>query len=307
MAGILIRYFHCSMSHRRAVALMILATLLWSIAGVVTRHLDAAPGFEINFWRSLFNAFALYAALSWRQGPGFALKLLAAPRLVWLSGLCWAMMFTAFMIALTLTTVANVLVTLAIGPLVAALFSRVFLRHRLPARTWFAILLAGAGIAWMFGREASEGTSLFGSLVALTVPIAAAANWTLLQAAGKAETAPDMLPAILIGAVLSALATLPLAWPLQASAHDLGLLALLGVVQLALPCLLVVRVSRALPAAEIALLGLLETLFGVTWAWLGAGERPDTPTLIGGTLVIGALLANELLVRQNRPQTIPVN
>ena len=110
-----------------------------------------------------------------------------------------------------------------------------------------------------------------------------------------------MLPAILVGALLSAFATLPLAWPLQASTHDLGLLAVLGVVQLAIPCLLVVRLSRELPAAEIALLGLLEILFGVTWAWLGAGEQPSSATLIGGMMVIGALILNEMMaLRQKR-------
>ena len=88
---------------------------------------------------------------------------------------------------------------------------------------------------------------------------------------------------------------------MQASGHDLGLLALLGVVQLAIPCLLVVRLTRALPAAEIALLGLLEVVFGVTWAWLGAGEHPSSATLIGGVLVISALVTNELLeIRQMR-------
>jgi len=102
-----------------------------------------------------------------------------------------------------------------------------------------------------------------------------------------------MLPAVLIGAVLSAVATLPLALPLQASARP-GLLALLGVVQLAIPCMLVVRLTRELPAPEIALLGLLEVLFGVAWAcWAPASSR-DRP-LAGGALVLGALVANEAL------------
>jgi drug/metabolite transporter (DMT)-like permease len=104
-----------------------------------------------------------------------------------------------------------------------------------------------------------------------------------------------LLPAVLIGAVLSALFTLPFAHPFHASARDLGLLALLGGVQLAIPCLLVVRLSRVLPAPEIALLGLLEVVFGVTWAWLGAGERPSASTLGGGALVLTALIANETL------------
>jgi drug/metabolite transporter (DMT)-like permease len=80
---------------------------------------------------------------------------------------------------------------------------------------------------------------------------------------------------------------------LQASSHDLGLLALLGAVQLAIPCLLVVRVSRYLPAPEIALLGLLEVVFGVASAWLWAGEQLSSNVLLGGGLVLAALVANE--------------
>lgn len=294
------------MTHRRAVALMILATLLWSIAGVVTRHLEAARSFEVTFWRSLFNALALVVLLSVLRGAGFWRGFLRAGWPVWASGVCWAGMYTAFMVAITLTTVANVLVTLAVGPLITALFSRLFLGHRLPARTWLAIVLAACGIGWMFGREALAGSSLVGTLVAAFVPLAAAFNWTILQHVaqrmprGNSGLSEDMMPAVLIGAFLSALITLPAACPMQASLHDIGLLALLGVVQLAIPCLLVVRLSRALPAAEISLLGLLEVLFGVTWAWLWAAETPSSGTLVGGVLVIGALVFNELLALNSR-------
>jgi drug/metabolite transporter (DMT)-like permease len=217
------------MSHRRAVALMVLVTLLWSIAGVVTRQLEVARSFEVTFWRSAFNALALAGALSLMRGPALWRGLLRSGRAVWISSVCWAVMFTAFMLALTMTTVANVLVTMAIGPMITALFSRFFLGKQLPARTWLAILVAGAGIAWMFGLEVGQGGSLLGMLVASAVPLAGAVNWTVLQRVGESgEGAPDMLPAVLIGALLSALFSLPLAWPLQASGHDLGLLALVS-------------------------------------------------------------------------------
>ena len=282
------------MTHRRAVALMVLVTLLWSIAGVVTRHLDAARSFEVTFWRSLFTALALAVALTVLRGPAPWSGLLRSGRVLWASGLCWAVMFTAFMVSLTLTTVANVLLTMAIGPMLTAIFSHVFLGRQLPLRTWLAIVVAGAGISWMFGAEAGNGASLLGSLVACAVPLAGAANWTLLQRAGEfGAQGPDMLPALLLGALISAAVSLPLAWPLQASRHDLGLLALLGCVQLALPCLLVVRLSRQLPAPEVALLALLEVVFGVAWAWLWAGERLSSNVLMGGALVLGALVANE--------------
>jgi len=190
--------------------------------------------------------------------------------------------------ALTLTSVANVLVTMAIGPLFTALLARVALGHRLAARTWGAIALAGVGIAWMYGHEvqASDARAMLGMGVALAVPLAAAVNWTLLQhlkaRRHAGESPPDMLSAVLIGALLSAAVTLPLAWPLTASAHDLGLLALLGTVQLAIPCLMAVAVARVLSGPEISLLGLLEVVFGVLWAWLGAGEAGRWAAGAGG-------------------------
>ena len=284
---------------------MVLVTLLWSIAGVVTRHLDSARSFEVTFWRSGFNALALVAALTVARGASLWRDLRRAAWPVWASGLCWAVMFTAFMVAITLTTVANVLITMSIAPLLTALLARVVLGHRLPPRTWLAIAAAGAGIAWMFGQAAaaSQRDAVVGTLVALGVPLAAAINWTVLQHTGRVARAAepsdaprdDMLIAVLIGAVISALTTLPAALPFHATAHDLGLLALLGAVQLALPCLIAVRVSRELAAPEIALLALLEVLFGVAWAWVGADEAPSSSALSGGLLVLAALVSNEVL------------
>jgi|SRR5688572_21693422 drug/metabolite transporter (DMT)-like permease len=294
------------MSHSRAVLLMVLVTLMWSIAGVVTRHLEAARAFEVTFWRSAFTVLALTAALTAMRGAGWWRDVVRGRWPLWVSGVCWAVMFTAFMVAITLTTVANVLVTLAIAPLITALFARVLLRHRLPRRTWVAIGVAGVGIAWMFGREMQLGSgALAGMAVALAVPLAGAANWTVLQhishgSADPDEPSHDMLPAVWIGAVLSALASLPLGWPLRASGHDLALLALLGVLQLSIPCLLAVWLARVLPGPEIALLALLEVIFGVAWAWLGAGETPGSAALTGGTLVIAALIGNELLALRTR-------
>ena len=289
------------MTHGRAVAMMVLVTLLWSIAGVVTRWLDSAQAFEVTFWRSAFNALALVILLAALRGPAALWSSLrGGGRALWLSALCWCTMFTAFMVAITLTTVANVLVTMALVPLFTAVIARVALGHRLPTRTWSAIALAGAGIAWMYVSELQGGRHLVGTAVALAVPLAGAVNWTLIQSLRGRASAPDMLPAVLIGAVLSAAITLPLAWPLQASAHDIGWLALLGTVQLAIPCLLSVTIARTLPAPELSLLSLLEVLFGVAWAWLGAGEAPSGAVLAGGALVLLALAGNEALALRSR-------
>jgi drug/metabolite transporter (DMT)-like permease len=294
------------MNHRQAVLAMVGVTLMWSIAGVVTRHLEAARSFEVTFWRSAFNALALAAALTWMRGASLWTGLLRAPWALWVSALCWSVMYTAFMVAITLTTVANVLITMSLAPFMTAVLARVVLGHRIAVRTWIAIAAAGAGIAWMFAGEAgaSQPGALVGTLVASAVPLAAATNWTVLQHIAErdhtVEASPDMLPAVLIGAMISAAVTLPLAWPLQASMHDVGLLSLLGVVQLAIPCLIAVRLTRVLPGPEIALLALLEVVFGVAWVWLGAGERPSPAAVTGGAVVLGALLVNEAYALRSR-------
>lgn len=298
------------MTHRKAVMTMLLVTLLWSIAGVVSRHLDSAAAFEVTFWRSAANAVALALLLGWQRGFGpLWAGIRQGSRTLWLSGLCWCVMFTSFMVALTLTTVANVLITMSLAPLFTALISRLALGHQLPWRTWLAIVLAGLGIAWMYGSQVAGGSQrdLIGTLVALTVPIAGATMWTLLQhnARQAAAQRQDMTPAVLIGAVLSTLLTFPLSWPFAASGTDIGLLVMLGVVQLAIPCMLAVAAGKTLKAPEASLLGLLEILFGVAWTWLGSSESPTPAVLGGGALVLLALAGNELLNLFARPQAAP--
>ena len=204
-------------------------------------------------------------------------------------------MFTAFMIALTLTSVANVLITLALGPLFTALVARAVTGQAIPLRTWLAIALAGLGIAWMFSDQWGGDGLIEGMTVALGVPIAASIHWTVMQHASQKGLSIDLAPAVMIGALLSCLLTLPWAWPLQGSASDVSWLALLGVFQLALPCVMAVWCARVLHAAEVSLLALLEVVFGIALAWLGAGEEPSTRVLMGGTLVLLALSVNEWL------------
>ena len=283
------------LTHSRAVLLMVLATLMWSTAGVVARHLQAAGGFEMTFWRSFFTVASLLVILPVFQGRVIFSRIRQGGAVLWLSGLCWCVMFTAFMVALTLTSVANVLVTMALGPLVTALIARLFIGQRIPARTWGAIAVAGLGIAWMYGGQMKLSEHLAGTLVALLVPVASACNWTLVQHSRAQGQRIDLVPAVLVGAVISALATLPLALPFSATSQDIVLLALLGLFQLAIPCVLVVLSAGVLKAPEVALLALLEVIFGILLVWVGAGEAPGPKVLTGGALVIAALVVNELI------------
>ena len=297
-----------SWSHARAVWMMVLVALLWSTAGVVTRQLQSAQGFEVTFWRSAFTALTLLIVLPLWQGPQVFRRIPWGRPAFWVAGVCWSVMFTAFMVALTMTGVARVLITMALAPLLTALLSRVVTGHRLPGRTWWAIVVAGAGMAWMFAGQIGAGQGRqqwLGAVVALGVPIASAVQWSVSQRSQSQGEPIDLVPAVLLGALISCAVTLPLAWPLQTRAHDLGWLAFLGVMQLALPCVLAVLVARVLPAAEVSLLALLEIVFGIALVWLIAGEAPRPEVLAGGSLVIGALLANELLGWQRARRALP--
>lgn len=279
------------MTHKRALICMLIVTLMWSTAGVVSRQLEAARSFEVTFWRSAFTALSLGVWFAATRRRAVVASFAAGGKALWICGLMWAVMFTCFMIALTLTSVANVLITMSVAPLFTALLARFMLGQPVRTSNWIAIAVAGGAIAWMYaGALAADPRSLLGSLVALGVPIAAAINWNTLQRSGGQV---DLVPALLIGAVASCLVTLPLALPFAASAADLLWLAGLGVFQLAIPCVLAMRIARHLPAPELALLALLEIVFGIAWAWLGAGEAPSARVLIGGTLVLITLAGNE--------------
>jgi drug/metabolite transporter (DMT)-like permease len=205
-------------------------------------------------------------------------------------------MFTAFMLALTMTTVANVLITMAMGPVFTALLSRFVGGRRLALHTWLAIVVAALGMVFMFVSQVQvdDGQHLQGIWVALAVPFAGAVQWNVTHHLQAAEQPTDFMPAVWVGAVLSCLYTAPLALPGMASTSDLVWLAGLGLFQLALPCLMAVWAAQVLKSHEVALLALLEVLFGIAWAWLGADEAPSFAVITGGVLVLGALALNEV-------------
>lgn len=313
------------LTHAQAIWGMVLAPLLWSIAGVVSRQLETAQRFEVTFWRSLFAGLCLLVLLPlMRQWDGSVAAGAAQPaitrywgisprsRSFWLSGLCWAVMFTAFMVALTMTSVAHVLVLLAAGPLFTAVLARQVLKQAQPWRTWVVVWVAGAGIVYMFGSQwlqalADPATDasrlLIGTLVALCVPVAGAINWTVVQRSQTHGQNIDLVPAVMVGGLLSALGTCWLAWPWQASVTDLAWLALLGVFQLAVPCAISVVCARVLRSAEVSLLAQLEVLFGILLVWWLAGEAPAPEVLTGGTVVLAALVGNELAGWRDRRET----
>jgi len=194
--------------------------------------------------------------------------------------------------------------------------ARIFIGQRLPLRTWAAILVAGAGIVYMYGSQmwaaftdpaANASGLVLGSLAALCVPVAGAINWTVVQRSQQHGESIDLVPSVLLGALISSVSTLPLAMPFAATGGDIAWLAALGLVQLAIPCALAVVCARSLKAPEVSLLALLEVIFGIVWAWLWANETPGREVLLGGSVVIGALLINEWLAWRGRSEILAGN
>ena len=271
--------------------LMIGAGLCWSTGGVLVRSTAITDSWEIVFWRSLFMVLTLVVILRvWHRGA--VLRKFAAVG-IWgvVTGGFLALTFFFYIIALTITTVANTLVTMSVMPFVAALLGWLVLKEPIRPPTWAAMAAAGAGLVLMFA-DSVRGDGALGMLIALGVPLAFAANLIVVRHhAGQT----DMVPTVVIAGIISAAVALPLALPLSASLHDVAVLALMGAVQLGIGCMLMTLATRHLSAAEVGLLSLLETTFGPIWAWIGVGERPTDVAIVGGLVVIGALALNGLL------------
>ena len=281
--------------HRKGVLLMIGATLCWSTAGVLVRNLNLTDGWEITFWRSLFMTVSVMGVLLVQYGSATLARIRAVGRSGVVVGALWALMYVSFILALGRTKVANVLVLSSISPFAAALLGGLFLREKVPGRTLAAMVAACAGIVLMFVE--SIGGGLAGNLIALVIPLAFACNVVLLR---RMHVGVDMIPTLVISGIISMAVTLPLALPIDASAKDLGLLAVMGVVQLTIGCLLMLAATPRLKAAELGLLAVLETVVGTLLTWLVVGERPGDLALIGGLVVIGALVINEVIGLRGR-------
>jgi drug/metabolite transporter (DMT)-like permease len=277
-------------NHQRGLALMIGAGLCWSTGGLLVRTQTITDPWEVVLWRSLFmTGFLAVFLAAWHRGRAIA-QIRAVGWEGILSGALLASTFFFFIIAITRNPVANTLVLMSVGPFVVALVARATIGERVPRRTWAAIGIAVGGIVLMsaqgFGSEFHPSVFL-----ALGVPLASAFNVVLLR---RASHRVDMVPAVMIAGIISMIVALPLAWPLRASAWDLSMLGIMGVVQLGIGCVLMTVATRYMAASEIGLLALLETILGPIWVWLVIGERPSELAITGGLVVVAAVFLNQL-------------
>lgn len=268
-----------------------------SFEGVIVRSL------ELDQWTILLlrgPLFALGLALIFRLGwgrGGLAAGLRAAGGLGLLAAALFALDNVMFIVALRSSSVANTLLLLATAPVFAGVLGRVLLAERPPARTWVVTGVVLCGVAVIVSGGLGGG-HLRGNLAALGAALSIAGTLVLIRL-GRAAV---MLPSMALGALLAAVVAAPLADPGSVDGRDALLLALLGLVILPVAFGAISLGPRHLPAQEVSLLMLLETVLGPLWAWALLGQAPGAATLSGGALIVGALLAHALLgIRRPSP------
>ena len=268
---------------RRGQIYVALAAVAWSTAGVLQRQLTLDTSTQV-FGRAAFAGAALlgYVAIVERG------QVLRGFRSVGGAGiavaLCVAIASGCFIGALNHASVARVLFILAVAPVLAALLAWATLGEPISRRTALAMVLALCGVAVMLGAPGEA--SLTGDGLAFVAALA----FSVMIVITRWRHEVSMAPATCLSQVILVVAFLPFATPGEISGDDLAWLAALGIGQIGLGFALLTVGARLIPAAQVGLITLLEVVLGPVWVWLALDERPGTLTLVGGTIVIAAIV-----------------
>jgi drug/metabolite transporter (DMT)-like permease len=272
-----------SRRQRRGQIYVALAAVAWSTAGVLQRQLTLDTSTQV-FGRAVFAGAALLAYVAVVDRG----RVVQAFTSVGVAGVavavCVATASGSFIAALNHTSVARVLFILAVSPVLAALLARVTLGEPITRRTVVAMALALAGVALMLGAPGE------GSLVGDGLSFVTALAFAVMIVITRWRHDVSMAPATCMSQVILVVAFIPFASPGEIGGDDLVWLAALGIGQIGLGFALLTVGARLIPAAQVGLITLLEVVLGPLWVWLALDERPSTLTLVGGAIVIGAIV-----------------
>ena len=256
-----------------------------SWGGFIIRSFEEASIWQILFLRSFFFLLALIAFLfvTYKKNTFNIIKESGLPGL--LGGFVLSFSFVAFVVAMSNTTVANVVFIISTQTMFLAIFGYFYLKEKVSLIGLISILLAMSGIIIMVGDSISGG-SLFGNIVALAIPI----NFAILVMIIRKNTKVDMVPAIFYSGIFSLIYGFFLAESFEFTKHDLWMGFLLGVPQLAVSFICITIGSRTVESATVGILMLMETLCAPLWVWLFLNEIPPISVFIGGGVIISAII-----------------
>jgi DME family drug/metabolite transporter len=269
----------------RGVLLVACAGLLWSTSGLGVRLMEDATAWQIVFFRGLFQSAAIFAVVFHRHRGELrrAFLRIGLPGVV--GALALAVSYTGMIIALTRTTVALTVFVFSAAPLVSGALAWLVLREPMRWITGAALGVAVLGIFVM-----TLGESAGGHMVGIVAAIIAVFGYSTFTVALRKGRDVDMLPAVALGGVVAALTSATMIDSYAMSARDLALSGYLGAVALALGLALFTAGSRHLTSAELPLIAMTETILAPIWVWLFLGERVSATTLLGGGIVLAAVL-----------------
>jgi len=280
------------------VAMVLAAGVCLSFGGLIVRHIEAADIWLVVFYRSAAFTVTILAFLAVVYRGRVLGPFLAIGREGLVVAVSLGIGSICFILALDLTTVANVVFILSAGPFLTAVLGRLVLGERVHPVTWLAMALALGGIALMVLEGLGSGR-LSGNLVAF----GAAAAFSAMVVAMRRAKAVDMVPASCLGGVVGAAVAATMVGGFAVSGHDLGLALLLGSGQLGAGFVLITIGTRRVPAAEVPLLALTEVVLAPLWVWFWVDEAPGRLTLLGGAIVLAAVLG-QAVVRLRRDRAI---
>jgi drug/metabolite transporter (DMT)-like permease len=262
------------------------SAVAYSTAGFFTR-LIAVDSWTLLFWRGVFAGLFIFAIVGWRERARFGATVRAIGRDGLLIALCSALATVCFLNGMRLSSVADVMVIDAMIPFLTAGIAWLVIGEREDKATLLATVVALAGVGVMAG-PAIAGGRLAGDLLALSMALLMSFVLVLI----RRNRGVDMLPAVAISAFACAAIVSPFAHPLSVSVHELGLLALFGTSQFGMGLMLLALGTPLVSATRGALVGVLQTPLGTLWVWLAFGENPATATLVGGAIVLAAVVAD---------------
>ena len=273
-------------ARRRGLVLTSAATLIWSTAGIFTRALPHLDVWTILAGRAGFGAlFMAFAAfLEWRRGrlgPRLGLGSKLAPLIVFLA----AIAMSAYIAAIRITTVADVMVIYSTLPFVTAGLAFVLLGEKPSARTLAASLLALAGVGVMVGGAAGQGR-LVGEALSFLMTVA----FGLMVVLQRRHPEMSMTSINTLGSLSAAVVAFSLAPGQAVGPVDLAVLAAFGLATICVAFVMFMEGAKLIPAAESALINMAEAVLGPIWVFVFFGENPGASAIFGGALVLGAVL-----------------
>lgn len=291
-----------SQGEERVGALLVfLSAFFWSFGGTISRFIETGDNWTIVFWRSIWAALSILAFLFWRDGLRGTLKAFTGMGVPGFAvAICFVISSIAFIIALSHTTVANILLVQAGVPLLAALIGRLVFAQPVSFSTWLAIAAVILGVAIMVSESFTGEVSPIGDGLSLTIAVALAIATVITRRYSHVR----MTPATCLSVIIAAVVSFMLAGSLTVSAPDMAWLFAFGALNLGLGLALFATGARLIPAAFAALLGTFEPILGPIWVWLVHGEVPSGRTVVGGVIVVTALLVYLALEfrRQRQPR-----